>query len=125
VKHIAIIDDDPELLAELRDVLDATGYSTSAYADPVIGFSEIRVKQPDLILLDIKMEGLTGIQLAALIRLNYDTQKIPIIFLSANYHEMEVADVMKTCDIQQYLEKPINPEKLLKTVEMVLASQPR
>ena len=117
-----IIDDDKEFLEELKELLQAPNYDIVTQDNSVEALSDIKRTIPDLILLDIKMQELNGIQLAALINLSAETKKIPLILISGNVNHEEIREAMKICNIQRYFEKPVDPHELIAEVRSVLSS---
>ena len=61
---ILIVDDDKEFLEELREVLVNTGYEVVAVADGIAASKAARVTRPDVILLDLRMKGMSGFEVA-------------------------------------------------------------
>jgi two-component system sensor histidine kinase ChiS len=118
-QRITIIDDDEELIYELKSMLDAEGYDSTTYSNSADGYSAVRASPPDLLLLDIKMENLSGLQIADMLLSDQTTKSVPIIFLSGNFNREEIMQATTACETAEYLAKPIDPEELLKAIERV------
>jgi CheY-like chemotaxis protein len=101
-KRILIVDDDEKHLFTTRELLENEGYEVFIHS---IGFGAtniIRNLQPDLILLDVNMPGLSGEKLSSLLKTNRDTKDIPIIFHSSN-DEHSLRQAVAESGIQGYI----------------------
>jgi diguanylate cyclase (GGDEF)-like protein len=83
-----------------------------------------RSEIPDLIISDIMMPIMDGFTLARRIRTDPLLARVPIIFQTAHYLTEEVRRLARVCDVHHILSKPIEPEKLLRTVNEALAHPP-
>lgn len=81
--NILLVDDLPENLQLLSDLLINLGYTVRSVTSGRMALKTIQVKPPELILLDVKMPEMDGYQVCQAIKANPDTQKIPVIFISA------------------------------------------
>jgi two-component system, cell cycle response regulator DivK len=80
-----------------------------------------RIEQPDLIVIDIKLPDICGIDAARLLKQHHETMNIPIIALTAFAGPGDEAHALENgCDA--FLAKPINMNNLLRTVDLFLAS---
>ncbi|MDA8077329.1 MAG: response regulator [Nitrospiraceae bacterium] len=83
-QSILLIDDDANYLTATRDLLETQGYTVETYNQAFGATALIQKMRPNLVLLDINMPGLSGENLARLLRLNDNTRHIPIVFHSSN-----------------------------------------
>jgi DNA-binding response OmpR family regulator len=81
---ILLIDDDERLLETTRALLEADGYEVAVHDRGFQATAAAMGYQPDLILLDVNMPGLSGESLASLLRGNERTATIPVLFYSSN-----------------------------------------
>jgi len=79
---ILIIDDEPDTITYLATWLQDHGYDTCSAADGRSGMKAIISEKPDLVLLDIKMPGQTGLQLYRNMHRNDECKNIPVIFIT-------------------------------------------
>ncbi len=81
--NILLVDDLPENLQLLSDLLIKLGYNVRSVTSGRMALKTIQVKPPDLILLDVKMPEMDGYQVCQALKADPETQKIPVIFISA------------------------------------------
>ena len=117
--QILVIDDEPDVTDLLKYSLELKGYSVHALNNPIEFVSKVRDLSPNLIILDIMMPELDGMQLCQIIRSDPIIKSTPIIFLSAR---SEVEDRVKGLEhgADDYLTKPFSTEELLLRVEGLL-----
>ena len=117
-KKILIVDDEPELVKALQIRLKQAGYRVlSAYnADECLKLAR---KKPDLILLDIMMPTLSGIEVCQLLKKDPKLKNIPIIFLTA---KVTKEDQIKGLSVgaDEYIIKPFYSDDLLHKIKKAL-----
>ena len=78
-KKILIVDDDEEICLELKEILEDEGYSTSYVLDGIKGFEKIKENNYDLIIQDLKLPGIDGIELLRRIKEYNKNQKVIVL----------------------------------------------
>ena len=118
--RVLVVDDESDVTELLHYRLEQEGYRVATLNNPLACIAKVREFEPDLMLLDIMMPGLSGIQLCRIIRADPSMKDIPIIFLSARG---EVEDRIKGLEAgaEDYLSKPFNTNELLLRVSKMLA----
>lgn len=121
-KRIAVIDDDPDILALVKAVLKSKGYEVATAPDGEDGLRLVRSNKPDLVILDLMMPKVSGLEVCRRMREDPETRHIPIIVISAigeksNKPESFWRAGLKTED---FISKPFEPLALLGRVECVL-----
>lgn len=113
---ILIIDDEPELIALAGSILRSEGYRISAVTSAKAAFHYLKEHHPDLILLDIHMEGMDGIEVCRKLKSTPETEDIPVIFLTAENHPHVIRRSFQSggCD---YIVKPFIREEFLARVQ--------
>ena len=114
--HILCVEDEDmsqELLIEFLSELE--GIDISTVSDGPACLQAVEEKRPDLILLDIKMPTMNGVEVCKRLKASPDTGSIPIIFLSGFAMEREIEEAM-SCGGVGYLTKPFSMSELLKMV---------
>jgi two-component system, OmpR family, response regulator MprA len=114
--NVLVVDDDPKITQLLRRALQLEGYDVRIAASGAAGLEEARNHEPDLVILDILMPGLDGLEVCRRIRSAGDT---PILLLTA---KDEIEDRVRGLDsgADDYLVKPFALEELLARVRALL-----
>jgi DNA-binding response OmpR family regulator len=117
-KCILIVDDEPNVRLMLRTTLESVGYKVLDAEDGVRALDRLRLEPCDLILLDLQMPKMDGMEL--LRRLRADANTIPTVILTAHGSIPEAVGAMKLGAID-FLTKPITPEALRRVVAEVIS----
>jgi DNA-binding response OmpR family regulator len=120
-KHILLIDDDALLVKALAFTLQQNGYRATTATSAEQGFALLQRDAPDLILLDIGLPGMDGLE--ALKRIEREKQ-IPVIFLTARRRELDEVLGLEL-GAQDYITKPFNEDVLLARIKAVLRRNER
>jgi two-component system, cell cycle response regulator DivK len=113
---ILIVEDEPKNLKLFRDLLQKIGYETTEATDGEQGVELARTTKPDLILMDIMMPKMDGLEATRIIKANATTKDIPIIALTSYAMKGDRERTLEAgCD--GYIAKPVDIRELLKTVE--------
>ncbi|HAT46693.1 MAG TPA: DNA-binding response regulator [Ktedonobacter sp.] len=115
--HILIVDDDPRITDLLRRVLAYEGYSVASAASGNEALKRTLERPPDLVVLDIMLPGLDGLEVAR--RLRAADDNVPVLMVTARD---AVADRVKGLETgaDDYLVKPFAPEELVARVKALL-----
>jgi two-component system, sensor histidine kinase and response regulator len=113
---ILIIDDTPDNLRFLSDLLTRAGYSVRKVITGELGLEAARLEPPDLILLDIMMPGTNGYEVCERLKMSDRTQHIPIVFLSALDEELDKVQAFQIGGID-YITKPFQVVEVLARIE--------
>jgi DNA-binding response OmpR family regulator len=117
--RILIIDDDIEFANLLRMHLSAVGYAAEVAEDAVEGGKALLARPPALILCDINMPYLTGLDLMSLMQSDARSASIPVVFISGRTDGDTMAKAVKL-GAADFLAKPITREQLLESVKACL-----
>ena len=116
---VLLVDDDPVILKLLQVNFEMEGYKVSTANDGVEGLEKARAERPDIVLLDIMMPRMDGLQVTKELKGSDDTKGIPIILLSAKAQASDV-QAGKDMGADDYLTKPFDPLELLDRVNELL-----
>lgn len=119
-KKIAIIDDDPASIELLQDILTKIGYNTVTAMDGISGYELVEQEHPNLILLDILLPRLNGVELCKKIKANKELRNIPIIAITAVYKKSKYKQEMIKLGADAYIYKPLSINALLFKIEELL-----
>ena len=112
---ILIVEDEPKNLTLLRDLLQVSGYSTIEATDGEKGVELAKASKPDLILMDIQMPKMDGLEATRILKADTTTGNIPILALTSYAMKGDEERILQAgCD--GYLAKPFDIQELLKTV---------
>ena len=121
-KKILVVDNEEDLVETLKKRLQTNGYEVLTATNGNEALNQVRQNRPDLIVLDVMMPGMDGVQLAQTLRLEASTKTIPIIFLTALQSKEEEQTVGDRVSGQIILAKPFEAKKLLQQIETIFNS---
>jgi CheY-like chemotaxis protein len=112
---VFVVDDDAIIASTLVIILQRHGYKATSFTGPTEALAAARRESPDILISDVNMPGLTGIELAILMRAQYP--KLQVLLLSGNPASRQLLEHARSrgYDLQMLL-KPINPSDLLKHI---------
>ncbi len=111
---ILIVDDEPDSLKVLKDIIEKKGYTTLAFQSPVQALNKIKTEEVDLILTDLKMPEMDGIQFLYQVKANHPL--IPIIVLTG-YASIDSAVKAVQWGAFDYLRKPCEVTRIYDVLE--------
>ena len=113
---ILIVEDNEKNLKLVRDVLQVKGYETIEAGTAEDGLKLARARKPDLILMDIQLPGMSGIEALKALRAEPATAAIPVVAITASVMQQDRQQIM-SAGFDGFIEKPINLRGLLDTVQ--------
>jgi len=121
-KTILIVEDEPKNMKLLRDLLQRFGYEILEAPDGEQGVKITGEKIPDLILMDIMMPKMDGLEATRIIKADNKTKHIPVIALTSYAMKGDREKTIEAgCD--GYIAKPLDIQEVLKTIEHFLTAQ--
>ncbi|MEQ8968848.1 MAG: response regulator [Coleofasciculus sp. C1-SOL-03] len=112
---VLVVDDDPQILALLRHVLQPWGLNVTTLAHPQRFWDVLEAVSPDLLILDVEMPEYSGIELCQVVRHDLRWSKLPVLFLSA-HTEVQTVQQVFTVGADDYIKKPIVEAELITRV---------
>lgn len=109
---ILVVDDDPQLLDILRTLLAPWGFILTLLDDPQHFWTTLEETNPDLLILDLEMPRLSGIDLCQVVRNDPHWSELPVLFLSA-YRDMETVTSVFKAGADDYVNKPVLEPELM------------
>ena len=121
---VLVVDDDPVILRLLEVNFQLEGIEVATAVDGEEGVEEARRTRPDVVISDIMMPKVNGLELLSMLRDDPLTAALPVILLSA---KAQAADVQRGMELgaADYITKPFDPLELIDRVYKVLAKSPR
>jgi two-component system cell cycle response regulator DivK len=116
---VLIVEDNEKNLKLVRDVLQVKGYETIEAATGEDGVALARERHPDLILMDIQLPGINGIDALKTLRADPATARIPAIAITASVMQQD-RKLITEAGFDAYLGKPLDLREFLATVKKIL-----
>jgi DNA-binding response OmpR family regulator len=120
---VVVVDDDRDIQEALRDALEAEGFQVHVVPNGLKLVRALRVVRPDVILLDVMMSWINGLDLCVALKQNPEYRDIPVIFISAR---TSASDVRRGYEVgaADYVTKPFDLDDLLARMRRVIATSP-
>ena len=120
---ILIVEDNERNLKLVRDVLQVKGYTTLEAVTGEEGVKLAIEQKPDLVLMDIQLPGISGIDALRILRANPDTAGIPVIAVTASVMQQD-RKMITEAGFDAYVGKPISLKEFLDAVRAALEARP-
>jgi DNA-binding response OmpR family regulator len=120
--HILVVDDEPDLLALVHYTLTRAGYQVCCAKSGEEALTQVEARAPDLIVLDLMLPGMDGLEICQRLKRASQTAVIPIVMLTARSEEADVVTGLEL-GADDYLTKPFSPRVLSARVKAVLRRQ--
>jgi DNA-binding response OmpR family regulator len=120
-KRVLIVDDEPDVTLVLKQVLDENGFEADSYDEPRLALNNFKANMYDLLLLDIKMPDINGLDLYQEMRKIDD--KVKVCFLTASemfYEKFRKEEPYSKFDKELFIAKPIENEELLDHLNKII-----
>jgi two-component system phosphate regulon response regulator PhoB len=118
-KKILVVDDEPDVTELVAYNMKAKGFQVETLNDATASIAKARAYRPDLIILDIMMPDLSGIQVCRILRSDPKLARVPIIFLTAKSESHDRIEGLES-GADDYLSKPFSPKELVLRAESIL-----
>ena len=119
-RSVLVVDDDPDIRELIVFKLEQAGFEVRSAGDGQTGLDAAMTRPPDLILLDVMMPKLSGIEVCRRLRDHAPTATTPVILLTAKAQEADVQGGFAV-GATDYIVKPFSPRELVNRVSQVLA----
>jgi phosphate regulon transcriptional regulator PhoB len=118
-KHILVVDDEADIVDLVSYNLRKEGFSVDTSFDGETALSKIKKGKFDLLILDLMLPGIQGIELCRILRKDPETENLPIIILTAKGEETDKVIGLEM-GADDYISKPFSPRELVARVKAVL-----
>ena len=120
---ILVIEDEPDILEVIQYNLEREGHKVIACRNGELGLSRIRTDDPDLVILDLMLPGMDGVEVCRQVKSDPVTRAIPVIMVTAKSEESDIV-LGLGIGADDYITKPFSPKELLARVKVVLRRGP-
>ncbi len=118
---ILVVDDDPVILQLLQVNFEMEGFTVLTAADGQEGVERTRSDRPDIVVSDVMMPRMSGLELVSALKGDPDTAGIPVLLLTAKAQQADVATGLEQ-GADDYVTKPFEPLELVDRVNRLLAT---
>lgn len=118
-KSVLIVEDEEDILKLLEITLNREGFVTTGVANGLDAIKLVKSRPYDLVLLDLMLPGMDGIEVCRNLRKNETYKDLPIIMLTARGEESDIVKGLE-CGADDYITKPFSPKILLARMKTVL-----
>ncbi len=119
--RILLVDNQPDLVKAVSKRLEIEGYEVLAAKDGEEGLETARLEQPDLIILDLMLPKLSGLEVCKLLKHDSHCQKIPIVMLTARVQSKD-EKLSLEAGADAYVRKPFEAHELLEQIRALLTA---
>ena len=118
-EHILVVEDEEDIQELLRFNLEKEGFQVTTVGTGEDGIAQVRDKTPDLVVLDLMLPGLNGLDVCRLLKGSAESKSVPVVMVTAKGEE---ADIVAGLELgaDDYLVKPFSPEVLIARIRAVL-----
>lgn len=116
---IVLIEDEADIADLLKLQSEIEGYKMIAESDGVNGFQTIEKERPDIVVLDLMLPGMSGLEVCRKMKAHSDLKTVPVIMISAKSEEVDVV-VGLELGADDYVTKPFSPKILFSRIKAVL-----
>jgi two-component system cell cycle response regulator DivK len=114
-QKVLVVDDNKNNLMLEKDILEAAGFEVFEAEDAAAGIAIAKKEKPDVILMDVRLPDMRGIEAAGILRQDKETLNIPIIFVTASVMA-ENKEELKNISNSGFISKPINTRTFAKEI---------
>jgi CheY-like chemotaxis protein len=118
---VLVADDEDDILRLVTTVIERSGHEVVSVRDGVQALAAVRTRRPDLVVLDISMPEMDGLEVLRRLRADAETSELPVLLLSAQAQEADVRRGFVT-GASAYVKKPFSPRELAQRVDELLGS---
>ncbi len=117
---ILVVDDEPAIVTFVTKILEARDHDVVSAGDGEAGLEAARRELPDVMVLDINLPKLDGLEVCKTIKADEATKHIGVVMITAAYTTVEDANQGEDCGADEYVVKPFLREVLLHNVERLI-----
>lgn len=117
--RVLVVDDDPQVLKLLRVNFELEGFEVMSATNGEEALELVRGDTPDVVVCDVMMPGIDGLEVVRRLRAHPDTVSLPLVVVSAKAQQADVRAGLKL-GADEYVTKPFDPAELIEIVQRLL-----
>ncbi|MBI4057276.1 MAG: response regulator [Elusimicrobia bacterium] len=121
-KRILVADDNPDVCRVVRDILEIQGYQVSFAVDGLDVLEQIKKQKCDLLILDVHMPRMNGIEVLRVLRVSPEYKQLGVIMITSENMTGTINEAFEL-NAKEYILKPFSPQDLLSKVQKYFGSQ--
>ncbi len=119
-RKILIVDDEHDITFVFKIILEEKGFATDIYNDPMIALSMYKPYYYDLVMIDLKLPGMTGFELYNQLRRIDNTTKVCFLTSSEQFHQQYRSNEFQDFDPDLFIQKPVENEVLINKIIRII-----
>jgi len=120
-RNILVVDDNPDIITIVRNILEGRGYAVQSAVNGREVFTRLGEGRPDVIILDIMMPGMDGLEVLSKLREDPETATIPVILLTAKSQYEDILEGYRL-GTDYYITKPFTSTQIINGINLVLSN---
>lgn len=118
--HVVLVEDEPNIAEAIRFILSRDGCTVTALSDGMGGIEQLRSLGPDLVILDLMLPGISGLELLAAIRADRGLRAVPVMMLTAKGQGRDREAALQA-GVNHFMTKPFSNTEMLAAVRGLVA----
>ena len=117
--HVLLIEDEPNIAEAIRFILTRDGWSLSVFGDGRDGLAAVAALRPDLVILDLMLPGLSGMEILAALRSDAATAALPVMMLTAKGQGRD-REAAQRAGVSAFMSKPFANADMVAAVRSLI-----
>ena len=119
MSHVLLIEDEPNIAEAIRFILTRDGWSVSTLDDGAAAVAAVHDQRPDIVILDLMLPGLSGLEIVETLRADPATQSLPVLMLTAKGAGRE-REAAERAGVSRFMTKPFSNADILASVRALV-----
>ncbi len=120
IRKILIVDDEYDITFVFKIILEEKGFAVDIYNDPIVALSSYKPYYYDLVMIDLKLPGITGFELYNQIRMVDNITKVCFLTSSEQFHQQYRSIEFQDFDPDLFIQKPVENEILINKINKII-----
>lgn len=117
-KQVLLIEDEPNIIEAIRFILSRDGWDVKTHSNGLDAVDAVRMRMPDVIILDVMLPGKSGFDILSEIRADIDLASTPVLMLTARGQKKD-REMAERAGASHYMTKPFSNSEILETVRQM------